>query len=158
MSSDTEIYIKTEMDSQEIKIEHIEQFIKVEVNENIAFDLTKFWHISCPDCAYVFGAPSKLKRHYFLSHEKILDSELEHVLDMESRVDITLKIQKHIMYSESNRNAEVVDNFLDASLDAKLIMDEIAMAEDVESIPLKVLVQLLVNICTFKQHLNQRKK
>ena len=42
MSSDTEIYIKTEMDdSQEIKIEHIEQFIKVEVDENVAFNLTK---------------------------------------------------------------------------------------------------------------------
>ena len=43
MSSDTEIYIKTEMDdSHEINIENIEQFIKVEVNENVAFDLTKF--------------------------------------------------------------------------------------------------------------------
>ena len=39
MSSDTEIYIKTEMDdSQEINIENIEQFIKVEVDENVAFD------------------------------------------------------------------------------------------------------------------------
>ena len=42
MSSDTEIYIKTEMDdSQEIKIENIEQFIKAEVDENVAFNLTK---------------------------------------------------------------------------------------------------------------------
>ena len=32
---------KTEMpDSQEIKIVNIEQFIKVEVDENVAFDLT----------------------------------------------------------------------------------------------------------------------
>jgi hypothetical protein len=39
MSSDTEIYIKTEMDdSQEIKIENIEQFIKVEVYENVTFE------------------------------------------------------------------------------------------------------------------------
>ena len=38
MSSDTGIYIKTEMDDcQEIKIENIEQFIKVEVDENVAF-------------------------------------------------------------------------------------------------------------------------
>ena len=29
-------------DSHEINIENIEQFIKVEVNENVAFDLTKF--------------------------------------------------------------------------------------------------------------------
>ena len=47
------------------------------------------------------------------------------------------------MYSDSRRNAEVVDNFLDASLDAKLIMDEIAMTEEVESIPLKVLGPIL---------------
>ena len=39
MSSDTEIYIKTEMDDgQDINIENIEQFIKVEVDENVAFD------------------------------------------------------------------------------------------------------------------------
>ena len=129
-------------DSHEINIENIEQFIKVEVNENVAFDLTKFWHISCPDCAYVFGAPSKLKRHYFLSHEKILDSELEHFLDMESRVDITLIIQNDII-DPNSRNVEVVDNFLDASLEAKLIVDEIAISAEVESIPLKVLGQIL---------------
>ena len=39
MSSDTEIFIKAEMDeSQEMHIENIEQFIKVEVDENVAFD------------------------------------------------------------------------------------------------------------------------
>jgi uncharacterized C2H2 Zn-finger protein len=112
----------------------------LQVHKFLHQDLTYFF---CPDCEDIFGFPSKLKRHYFLSHEKILDSELEHVLDMESRVDITLKIQNHIMYSESSRNAEVVDNFLDASLDAKLIMDEITMTEEVESIPLKVLGPIL---------------
>jgi hypothetical protein len=112
----------------------------LQVHKFLHQDLTYFF---CPDCEDIFGVPSKLKRHYFLSHERILDSELEHVLDMESRVDITLKIQKHIMYSDSRRNAEVVDNFLDASLDAKLIMDEIAMTEEVESIPLKVLGPIL---------------
>ena len=110
-------------------------------------NLTQFLHqdmtyLFCPDCAYVFGAPSKLKRHYFLSHEEILDSELDHVLDMESRIDITLTIQNYII-DPNSRNLEVVDNFLDASLEAKLIVDELAMTEEVESIPLKVLGQIL---------------
>jgi hypothetical protein len=39
MSLDTELYIKTEMDdSHKIHIENIEQYIKVEVDENVAFD------------------------------------------------------------------------------------------------------------------------
>ena len=61
---------------------------------------------------------------------------------MESRVDITLIIQNDII-DPNSRNVEVVDNFLDASLDAKLIVDEIAMSAEVESIPLKVLGQIL---------------
>ena len=111
----------------------------LQVHKFLHQDLTYFF---CPDCAYVFGAPSKLKRHYFLSHEKILDSELDHVLDMESRIDITLTIQNYII-DPNSRNVEVVDNFLDASLDAKLIVDEIAISAEVESIPLKVLGQIL---------------
>ena len=43
----------------------------------------------------------------------------------------------------NSRNVEVVDNFLDDSLEAKLIVDELAMTEEVESIPLKVLGQIL---------------
>ena len=111
----------------------------LQVHKFLHQDFTYFF---CPDCEYVFGLPSKLKRHSFLSHEKILDSELEHVLDMESRIEITLKIQEYLTNSDPSK-VEVVDNFLEASLDAKLILDEIAMNEEVEEIPLKILGQLL---------------
>ena len=47
--------------------------VVLQVHKFLHQDLTYFF---CPDCAYFFGAPSKLKRHYFLSQEKILDSEL----------------------------------------------------------------------------------
>ena len=43
----------------------------------------------------------------------------------------------------NSRNVEVVDKFLDASLDAKLILDEIGLTEEVESIPIKVLGPIL---------------
>ena len=72
---------------------------------------------------------------YFLSHEKILDcpdlSLL--ILDMVTRVDITLSIQDHLTSSDP-RNVEAVDNFLEASLDAKLIQDELLQEEEVDKL------------------------
>jgi Pyruvate/2-oxoacid:ferredoxin oxidoreductase delta subunit len=39
----------------------------MQVHKFLHEDLTFFF---CPDCDNIFGLPSKLKRHYFLSHGK----------------------------------------------------------------------------------------
>ena len=103
----------------------------LQVHQFLHQDLTYFF---CSECDYVFGLPSKLKRHYFLTHDKILSSEHENILDTQRRAEITVKIQEYITLSDV-RKVEMVDNFLDASLDAKLILDEITMNKEVENIP-----------------------
>ena len=111
----------------------------LQVHQFLHQDLTYFF---CSECDYVFGLPSKLKRHYFLTHDKILSSEHENILDTQRRAEITVKIQEYITLSDV-RKVEMVDNFVDASLDAKLIHDEITMNEEVENIPLTELGTIL---------------
>ena len=120
--------------------------LDLQIHKFLHQDLTYFF---CPDCDHIFGVPSKLKRHFFLAHESILDSELQYVLDMENRVEITLRIQEYMTASDTSKVA-LVDNFLDASLDAKLVMDEITMTEEVENIPLNSLGQILSQYITFE--------
>ena len=73
---------------------------------------------------------------------------------MNSRIELTKKVQEYITTSD-NKKMEVVDNFLDASIDAKLIMDEIMMNEEVENIPsitLKDLLSEYLNMDTVTEH------
>ena len=73
---------------------------------------------------------------------------------MNSRIEITKKVQEYMTTSD-NKKMEVVDNFLDASIDAKLIMDEIMMNEEVENIPsitLKDLLSDYLNMDTVTEH------
>ena len=111
----------------------------LQVHKFLHQDLTYFF---CSECDNIFGLPSKLKRHYFLSHEKILTSELDHVLDLERRIEITMKIQEYITISDPGK-VEAIGNFLDASLDAKLMLDELALSKDVGEIPLQDLGEIL---------------
>ena len=48
---------------------------------------------------------------------------------------LKVKIQEYIAISDPGK-VEAIDNFLDASLDAKLILDELEMSEEVGKIPL----------------------
>ena len=57
-----------------------------------------------------------------------MGSEHQYILDINSRVEITNKVQEYMTTSNENK-MEVVDNFLDASIDAKLVMDEIIVFE-----------------------------
>jgi len=111
----------------------------LQVHKLLHQELTYFY---CSQCEFVFGLPSKLKKHFFLEHGGILNNDLEQVLDTESRVEVTYKVQKVIANSDPNK-VELVDNFLEASLDAKLIQDEISLNWEVNNIPEEDLGKLL---------------
>jgi len=81
-----------------------------------------------PKCQLVFGLPSKLKTHHFLSHEIVLAAEEKCVLSPRSKVVLTRQIiellSSKLNTSNQDEIVNVVDNFLEASLDATVVVDE----------------------------------
>ena len=97
-------------------------------------------YFKCPHelCSRLFGVPSKLKTHHFLVHESVLSSEDECVLSQEARVDLTNTIIAYLSFTgKLDKDKEClsdIDNFLEASLDATLIKDEMDMQQEIDHI------------------------
>lgn len=102
----------------------------LDIHSLLHLDLTYF---QCSDCPLLFGLPSKLKRHMFLDHGKLVGSEGDYVVDMANRVKISNTIQVYVARAEGRHYSDV-ENFIEASLDAKLILDEIKIEEEVDKI------------------------
>jgi len=99
------------------------------IHSLLHLDLTYFF---CPDCPFLFGLPSKLKRHMFLVHGKLLASdEVEFMVDMARRVKATRLVMSYMAKSDPQK-VTVVENFIEASMDAKLMLDEIVMSEELD--------------------------
>jgi len=81
-----------------------------------------------PKCQLVFGLPSKLKTHHFLCHEIVLAAEEKCVLSSKSKVALTRQIIELLSskwkIGDQEEALKHVDNFLEASLDATVILDE----------------------------------
>ena len=85
-------------------------------------------YLRCPDCRLVFGTPSSLRRHLFLRHNALLPAEAlaNTVLGIRERVDLTTKVQEALETGDPEQ-LELVDNFLSATLDARLVLGEIEL-------------------------------
>ena len=101
-------------------------------------DLTYF---GCEECAAVFGLPSKLRHHRSMQHnsqETESGDEANAVLSYEARLELTSRsiqqVQQHFLgrTAASQLETDPVNNFLEASLDARLILDELALHGKVE--------------------------
>jgi len=87
-----------------------------------------------PRCELVFGVPSKLKTHHFLSHDMVLAAEEKCTIDINARVLITSNLIRRLGRKTLHEQdlLALVDNFLEASLDASLILEELKMDTEVE--------------------------
>merc|ERR1719480_632303 len=75
-----------------------------------------------PRCELVFGVPSKLKTHHFLSHEMVLAAEEKCTIDINARVLLTSHLIRLLGRKElKERTFALVDNFLEASLPSREI-------------------------------------
>jgi len=101
-------------------------------------DLTYF---GCGECEAVFGLPSKLRHHRSTQHnsqESESGDEANAVLSYEARLELTARsiqqVQQHFLgrTAASQLETDPVNNFLEASLDARLILDELALYGKVE--------------------------
>merc|ERR1719350_2640628 len=112
------------------------------VHKLIHLDIT---YLRCTSCPLVFGSPSSLTRHSFLSHGLVLQpSELQPdmVLGMRERVSLTSRVEEAVAASTPDK-VGLVENFLSATLEARLVLQEARLQEEVEALPPPVLRSLL---------------
>lgn len=105
-------------------------------------DLT---YLKCPSCLMTFGSPNQLKRHVFLEHHNILETADLHtcVLSIQERVNMTTQVQEAMTIGDPEK-IDLVENFLTATIDASLILQELELQAEVDRLPNAVLSDLLV--------------
>jgi len=105
-------------------------------------DLT---YLKCPSCLMTFGSPNQLKRHVFLEHHNILETADLHtcVLSIQERVNMTTQVQEAITIGDPEK-IDIVENFLTATIEASLILQELELQAEVDRLPNAVLSDLLV--------------